>query len=104
MRYLTLAVALTAVFNAVCSAATPDFAFEKLHLTDKFLCEGAYYADFDRDGKMDVVAGPYWYAGPDFQRRHEIRPVQEFDLSIMAAPAEYYLGMSMRQAGTSFLQ
>ena len=41
--------------------------------------EGAYYADFNRDGKLDVVAGPFWYEGPDFQKRHEIRPPKAFD-------------------------
>ena len=25
---------------------------------------------------MDVVAGPFWYEGPDFQKKHEIRPPQ----------------------------
>ena len=25
--------------------------------------------DFNRDGKMDVVSGPYWYAGPEFRQR-----------------------------------
>ena len=32
--------------------------FKKLRLTDKFYAEGAYYADFNKDGKLDVVAGP----------------------------------------------
>ncbi len=52
--------------------------FKKLRLTDKFYAEGAYYADFNKDGKMDVVAGPFWYEGPDFQKRHEIRPPTGF--------------------------
>ena len=29
------------------------------------------------------MAGPYWYEGPDFQKRHEIRPPKTFD------PKEY---------------
>jgi len=53
--------------------------YKKLLLSDKFHAEGAYYGDFNRDGKLDVVAGPFWYEGPDFQRRHEVRPPQEFD-------------------------
>ena len=32
-------------------------------LTNKFWAEGAHYADFNKDGKTDVVVGPYWYAG-----------------------------------------
>ena len=48
-------------------------------MSDKFYAEGAYYGDFNKDGKLDVVAGPFWYEGPDFQKKHEIRPPQEFD-------------------------
>ena len=79
MTKLTLGLALIGLQCVTCAAAAPGTAFKKLHLTDKFYCEGAYYADFDRDGKMDVVSGPYWYAGPDFQQRHEIRAAEEFD-------------------------
>ena len=59
------------------SAAAPTF--KKLQLSDKFYAEGAYYADFNKDGKLDVVAGPFWYEGPNFQTKHEIRPPEEFD-------------------------
>jgi hypothetical protein len=48
--------------------------FKRIQLTDKFWCEGAHYADFNRDGKVDIVSGPYWYEGPAFDRRHEYRP------------------------------
>ena len=48
-------------------------------MSDKFYAEGAYYADFNKDGKLDVVAGPFWFEGPDFQKKHEIRPPKDFD-------------------------
>ena len=67
------------IFGVPCLAAEPGAKFTKLRLTDKFYCEGAYYADFNRDGKLDVVSGPYWYAGPDFQKRYEVRTPVEFD-------------------------
>jgi len=54
-------------------------AFKTLRLSEEFYAEGAYYGDFNRDGKMDVVAGPFWYAGPDFQQRHEYRPSKTYD-------------------------
>jgi HEAT repeat protein len=54
-------------------------AFKKLRLSGEFYAEGAYYGDFNRDGKMDVVAGPFWFEGPDFQKRHEYRPAKTFD-------------------------
>jgi hypothetical protein len=64
---------------APCLAEKPAPAFKKLQLTDQFYCEGAYYADFNKDGKMDVVSGPFWYEGPDFQKKHEVRPAKAYD-------------------------
>lgn len=61
------------------SALPKRDAFKKLRLTGEFYAEGAYYGDFNSDGKMDVVAGPFWFEGPDFQKRHEYRPVKAFD-------------------------
>jgi hypothetical protein len=60
-------------------ADSPAPSFKKLQLSDKFFAEGAYFADFNKDGKLDVVAGPLWFEGPDFQNRHEIRPPKAFD-------------------------
>lgn len=54
-------------------------AFRTLQLSDQFYAEGAYYGDFNRDGKMDVVAGPFWFEGPDFAKRHEYRPTKVYD-------------------------
>ncbi len=48
-------------------------------LSTDFLCEGASFADLDRDGHADVIAGPYWYRGPDFATKHEIYAPQAFD-------------------------
>jgi hypothetical protein len=45
--------------------------FTKSKLTDKFWAEGAHYGDFNKDGKMDVVIGPFWYAGPSFKQATE---------------------------------
>jgi HEAT repeat protein len=61
------------------SVLPPRDAFKRLKLSDQFYAEGAYHGDFNHDGKMDVVAGPFWFAGPDFQQRHEYRPVKTFD-------------------------
>jgi hypothetical protein len=79
MRKLCLAAVFAALACGICFAESPVPTFKKVRLTDKFYAEGAYYADFNKDGKLDVVAGPYWYEGPDFQTKHEIRPPQAFD-------------------------
>jgi len=79
MKRLTLALVFVGLACAVGVAAPPVPTFKKIQLSDKFYAEGAYYADFNRDGKMDVVAGPFWFEGPDFKIKHEIRPPQAFD-------------------------
>ena len=53
--------------------------FRKVTLSTEFTCEGASHGDFDRDGVQDVVAGPYWYAGPTFSARHRLYPPMVFD-------------------------
>ena len=55
---------------AVAAAAPRPISFQKIVLTTEYLCDGINAADFDRDGRLDIVAGPYWYAGPDFKTRH----------------------------------
>jgi len=79
MTRATLSLILTSLLCSAAGAETPGIAYKKLQLTDQFYCEGAYYADFNRDGKMDVVSGPYWYAGADFRQRHEVREPKQFD-------------------------
>lgn len=79
MKSLVLILACAVGGHSVCRAEPPAPVFTKIQLSDRFYAEGAYYADFNKDGKLDVVAGPFWYEGPDFQQKHEIRPVQAFE-------------------------
>src|SRR5690606_8595777 len=46
---------------------------------DTFFSEGATAGDLDADGHVDVVSGPYWYAGPEFQQRHLIYTTKPLD-------------------------
>ena len=48
----------------------PAPRFAKSELTREFWAEGADFGDFNRDGKPDLAAGPYWWEGPDFSKRH----------------------------------
>ena len=54
-------------------------AYRKLQLSDQFFCEGGTFDDLNRDGHPDAIAGPYWYEGPDFAKRHELYPPGPFD-------------------------
>jgi hypothetical protein len=47
--------------------------FVKIRLNPEFYSEGINYGDLDRDGKLDIVAGPYWYPGPAFTEKRSFR-------------------------------
>lgn len=55
-------------------------SFQKQILTTKYYCDGITTGEINRDGKPDIVAGPFWYAGPDFKTAHEFYPAREFPL------------------------
>lgn len=48
--------------------------FSCQRINDMFYSWGCSAADFNRDGQVDIVAGPYVYYGPDFARYREIYP------------------------------
>lgn len=54
-------------------------SFERMQLTETFFSEGACFADLDNDDQVDVIVGPYWYAGPEFAERHELYAARPFD-------------------------
>src|SRR5882757_1410651 len=56
-------------------------SFKKLQLSDKFFGEGASFGYFNHDGVMDIVSGPYWYAGPTFKQRHEYYEPKPYDIN-----------------------
>jgi hypothetical protein len=47
-------------------------SFESIRLTDTYFSEGANAGDLNQDGHPDVVYGPYWFEGPDFEKKHAI--------------------------------
>ncbi len=70
------------LFSLCCScafAAGKMPQYKKYVLSDQFFAEGANVGDFNKDGHLDVIAGPYWYEGPDFKVKHEIYPAEAFN-------------------------
>ena len=53
--------------------------FRKITLATKYYTEGSCVGDFNRDGILDFAAGPFWFEGGDFTRKHEIFPEIEYD-------------------------
>ncbi len=76
-----ISIAAVLLSLGMISARAEDYllhSFKKIQLSDKFWSEGASFGDFNHDGKMDIVSGPYWYEGPDFKKRHEYYPADKF--------------------------
>lgn len=62
-----LALALLAASGL--QAAT-QITWKRQQLHGDFYSEGAAIGDINGDGRPDVVAGPFWWEGPAFQKRH----------------------------------
>ncbi|MEX2139833.1 MAG: VCBS repeat-containing protein [Pirellulales bacterium] len=79
-RFVITAAAFATFLGATCSWAQLSVpagravSFAKQTLTDRYYCDGVTTGDFNRDGKPDIVAGPFWYEGPTFEQRHEFYP------------------------------
>lgn len=68
-RLLALvAIGLVCVSNALSAAKL----FRTKQLDKFYWSEGASFGDLNNDGKLDAISGPYWWAGPAFEKRHEI--------------------------------
>ncbi|CAN5444180.1 hypothetical protein BH23VER1_BH23VER1_08760 [soil metagenome] len=79
---LPLAVAALAGIALAATDAPPPpspVSFSKKMITDTFFAEGCTVADVNGDGTDDLVAGPFWYAGPSFDTKHEIYEAKPYD-------------------------
>lgn len=70
----------TAALDALpADAASTKIHWHRSHLDGEFFAEGGTAGDIDGDGFIDVISGPYWYAGPDFAQRYSIYAPAAFD-------------------------
>jgi hypothetical protein len=68
---------LAGLFASVTSGRPEELrTFKKIQLHDQFWSEGANFGDLNNDGKPDLIAGPWWWEGPDFKKRHEYSPAK----------------------------
>ena len=76
LKYIVLAAAIVAqaATQAPPPATDASRTFTRIQLHDQFWSEGANAGDLNRDGVPDLIAGPWWWEGPDFKKRHEYYP------------------------------
>jgi hypothetical protein len=61
-----------AMITAPAAKVSPNFRVQQI--SDMYYSWSSAAADFDRDGVMDIVSGPYIYYGPTYTKFREIYP------------------------------
>ena len=77
IRFASLII-LIAAMSAAHAGDKKIISWKTTQLTGKFYGEGAHFGDFNKDGKPDVVSGPFWYEGPAFTKQHTYRNPKEY--------------------------
>ncbi len=77
LQHLPCWVIASLVAGALQASQPTLISFQKQQLSDQFWAEGAHAGDFNQDGVLDIVSGPYWWAGPDYRQRHQYAPATE---------------------------
>jgi hypothetical protein len=73
--WILLPLLLALVISALPAGAEPDapqITWKKTIVDKVFRSEGVAVADVNKDGKLDILVGDYWYEAPDW-KKHEIR-------------------------------
>ena len=77
MKKVHLTIPVIIFFSLVAIPFSPLYAqvsFKKITLSDSFVGEGVSVGDFNKDGKLDVAAGPFLWMGPEFSRKTRVGP------------------------------
>lgn len=79
MKYSIITVlSLCAMITLNAAEPKEDAGWNKTVFTSTFYAEGSAISDINQDGSMDLVAGPFWYAGPDFKTKHNYYATEAF--------------------------
>lgn len=72
------AAGLPALLTASPESAGGPIAWKKIVVDKVFRAEGVAVADVNKDGKLDILVGDFWYEAPDW-KMHPIRREKDFN-------------------------
>jgi putative membrane-bound dehydrogenase-like protein len=61
--------------------AATQITWKRQQLHGDFYSEGAAIGDINGDGKPDIVAGPFWWEGPTFEKKHAYYEPKIFNIN-----------------------
>lgn len=71
---------LLALTSASLLQAETLITWKRVQLADQFYAEGSSHADVNKDGHTDIISGPFWYEGPDWQKKHAYYEPKVFNI------------------------
>ena len=83
----TITCCMVCTISAQQNKKARQVVFRKHILSNIFVSEGVATGDVNRDGKMDILAGNYWFQAPDWKRNlihiDTLNPVPGYSTSFL---------------------
>ena len=78
MKKALILFLILSAFVPLCETNASD-AWQSIRLIDEFYAEGAAVDDINGDDHVDIIYGPFWLAGPDFDKPRRYADGEAFE-------------------------